>query len=80
MLLSRFASFSFKTFLRRTTNRGAAEGWERDREREIEVGVTVALPLHLHSGSAGTPSPPCDTPSIGDSSVWCAAFVLYCYW
>lgn len=38
----------------------------RGEVRGRAVWVTVALPLHLRS--------------IGDSSVWRAVFVLYCYW
>lgn len=62
------SSFS-KTFLNRPITKEAAEGWEKGQkrsERESGLRVTVALPLHLHS--------------IGDSSVWRAVFVLYCYW
>ncbi len=70
----------FKTFLHRPTTEEAVEGWERDRERVRESvsysGPAPAPPLQQR----GTPSPPCDTLSIGDSSVWRAVFVLYCYW
>lgn len=61
-----------KTFLNRPIIKEAAEGWEKGQRRseresaESGLRVTVALPLHLRS--------------IGDSSVWRAVFVLYCYW
>lgn len=72
----------FKTFLHRTATKEAAEGWERKRERQQEIEVCeLQWPCPCISAPAAQdPSPPCDTPSIGDSSVWRTVFVLYCYW
>lgn len=71
MLLSRGSSPPFsKTFLNSPITKEVAEGWEKGQEKcegeRSGLRVTVALPLHLRS--------------IGDSSVWPAVFVLYCYW
>lgn len=70
----------FKTFLHRPTTKEAAEGWEGDRERVREIEVCELQWPCISTPATRDPSPPCDTPSIGDSSVWRAAFVLYCYW
>lgn len=72
----------FKTFLNRPTTKEAVEGWERDRKRvrEIEVCELQWPCPWISTAATRDPSSPCDTPSIGDSSVWRVVFVLYCYW